>query len=322
MATVGSHRRCQITFGTTYGQTLSLLHKNQTKTTSSPPLPPPLQPLLPRDSTVTVTVTAATTAQPGLCPLRETQAEVWQREEGKGDFLRHNSLGFPYRGMGVLVGAAPGPGWAVDPTKERGTEGATRGKRGEHPLGRISPEGSSRFGALEAEPPRDAEGRRGAGTSCSTPPQIPALNHHKPNNVTPRDAPIPLRAKPQHSSWATRSPQATGSSQAMDPLRPCSAPAPARSSSRHFSRAAPSLFGHFLTRDSGPWGQAGTAQVGTAPLAPLLLPEQKQLLLEGKESEEGGTAQGQAVTGHCQPCWAHWHQPRCRQLLLARGSWE
>lgn len=41
-----------------------------------PPLPPPLQPLLPRDSTVTVTVTTATTAQPGLCPLQETQAKV------------------------------------------------------------------------------------------------------------------------------------------------------------------------------------------------------------------------------------------------------
>lgn len=38
--------------------------------------------------------------------------------------------------------------------------------------------------------------------------------------------------------------------------------------------------------------------MGTAPPAPLLLPEQKQLLLEGKESEEGGTARGQAVTGH------------------------
>lgn len=88
---------------------------------------------------------------------------------------------------------------------------------------------------------------------------------------------------------------------------PCSAP-PARSSSRHFCRAALSLFGHFLTRVSRPWGQARTNQArqppratanpppgsaasrpgGAEPPAPRLLPEQKQLLLKGKESEEGG----------------------------------
>lgn len=65
------------------------------------------------------------------------------------------------------------------------------------------------------------------------------------------------------------------------------------------------------------------AQVGTALLAPLLLPEQKQLLLEGKESDEGETARGgQAVTGHRQPRRAHWHQPQCWRLLPGRESWE
>lgn len=65
--------------------------------------------------------------------------------------------------MGVLVGAAPEPGWAVDPTEERGTEGATQGssagmgKQGKHLLGCISLEGSSHFRALQAEPPQDAQ---------------------------------------------------------------------------------------------------------------------------------------------------------------------
>lgn len=110
-------------------------------------------------------------------------------------------------------------------------EGATQGssagmgKQGKHPLGHVSPEGSSWFGALEAEPPRDAEGRRGAGTPHSTPAQIPALTY-KSSNVTPQDAPILLRAKPQCSSRATKSPRAIRSSQATYPPsllcpRPC-----------------------------------------------------------------------------------------------------
>lgn len=94
-----------------------------------PSLPPPLQSLFLMDSTVTVTITTATTTQPGLFPPGETQAKVWQREKGKGIFLRHNSLGFPHQGTGILVGAAPRPGWAVDPTEERGMEGATQGKQ-------------------------------------------------------------------------------------------------------------------------------------------------------------------------------------------------
>lgn len=143
-----------------------------------PSLPPPLRSLFLTNSTVTVTITTATTTQPGLFPLGETQPKVWQREEEKGIFLRHNSQGFPHRGMG----AAPRPGRAVDPTEERGMEGATWGKQcwdgeqGEHPPGCISPEGSSWFGALEAEPPQDAKGRRGAETPHSAPAQIPALN--------------------------------------------------------------------------------------------------------------------------------------------------
>lgn len=142
-----------------------------------PPAPPPLRPLFPRDSTVTVTVSAATTTQPGLCPLRDTQAKVWQREEGKGDFLRHDSLGFPHRGMGVLVGAAPRPGWAVDPTEERDGrcyrgEQCWDGEVREHPLGLISAEGSSQLGALQAEPSRNAEGRRGAGHPTLLQPQF------------------------------------------------------------------------------------------------------------------------------------------------------
>lgn len=51
-----------------------------------PSLPPPLRSLFLMDSTVTVTITTATTTLPGLFPLQETQAKVWQREEGKGYF--------------------------------------------------------------------------------------------------------------------------------------------------------------------------------------------------------------------------------------------
>lgn len=228
---------------------------------------------------------------------------------GKGDFFKTRFSGISPSGNG-----GPGGGGS----QARMGSGSHRGERdgrcytrkqcwdgevGGAPAGVHLSRGKQPVWALESEPPQDAKGRRGAGTPRSAPAQIPALNH-EPNNVTPQDAPIPLRAKPQHSSRATGSPQVTGSSQSMVPC-PCSAPAPARSLSRHFSRAAPSLFGHFLTRDSGPWGQAGTARAGTALSAPLLLPEQKQLLLEGKENEEGGTARAQAVTGHCQPHWAH-----------------
>lgn len=51
-----------------------------------PSLPPPLQSLFLTDSTATVTITTATTTQPGLFPLGETQAKVWQRKEGRDFF--------------------------------------------------------------------------------------------------------------------------------------------------------------------------------------------------------------------------------------------
>lgn len=149
---------------------------------------------------------------------------------------------------------------------------------------------------------------------CSAPAQPPAFTRTTSNNTTLRDAPVPLRtaAKPpaQH--------RAPGF-----PIR-CSAPpaTPARSSSRHFCRAALSLYGHFLMRALGPWGQARTNQApshrrpaapGAAPPAPRSLPEQKQLLLKGKESKEGegGGRQPASWTGcgrggGCAP-----HAPRC-----------
>lgn len=122
-----SHWHCQTTFGTTHGQTLSLLHQNQTKTTSSPhfplhsghysqgiplslspsPLPPP--------------------PSQGSAHFRKHRLRFGRGKRERGIFLRHDSLGFPHQGMEFLVGAAPRPGWAVDPTEERGMEGATRG---------------------------------------------------------------------------------------------------------------------------------------------------------------------------------------------------
>lgn len=90
-------------------------------------------------------------------------------------------------------------------------------------------------------------------------------------------------------------------------------PPPALSSSRHFCRAALSLFGHFPARHPGPLvldtcpgqgeekpGRGGVHRGGQQqpPPAPRLLPEQKQLLLKGKESEEGARShQPRAGTG-------------------------
>lgn len=91
----------------------------------------------------------------------------------------------------------------------------------------------------------------------------------------------------------------------------------ARSSTRHFfAEQLLSLFGHFPTRV---WGLRGQARTNLArqplrqpkPAAPRLLPEQKQLLLKGKESEERGRqleprrGRQDGVAGQRQPHRAH-----------------
>lgn len=193
-----------------------------------------------------------------------------------------------------MKGASGGSG-------EKGRAGGST-RRGSSPPGVVAG-----WGPWEPPSPRDAEGGRRAGQPALLQPHLPPLNQKKkkppPNNATPRDAPALLRTAANPPGAASEPPGFTV---------PCSAP-PARSSSRHFCRAALSLFGHFPTRGAGPWGQARTNQGrqpcataapgsaasrpgGAAPPAPRLLPEQKQLLLEGKESEEGGG-------GHQPPGW-------------------
>lgn len=167
-----------------------------------PPLPPPLQSLFLTDSTVTVTITTATTTQPGLCPLQETQAKVWQRERGI----------FKTRFYGISPSGNGGPGGGG--SRARMGSGSHRGERdgrcytgkqcwdgeaGEAPAGVHLSRGKPPVHGPGSRTTSGCQGRRGAGTPRSSPAQIPALNH-KPNNVTSQDAPIPLRAKPQHSS--------------------------------------------------------------------------------------------------------------------------
>lgn len=73
------------------------------------------------------------------------------------------------------------------------------GEAGEAPAGVHLSGGKQPFQGPASRTTSGCPGRRGAGTPRSAPAQIPALNH-KPNSVTPQDAPVPLRAKPQHSS--------------------------------------------------------------------------------------------------------------------------
>jgi len=98
----------------------------------------------------------------------------------------------------------------------------------------------------------------------------------RPPRGTPGAVPSPALTKPPNPTARHR-----GTLPSPAP------PSPARSSSRHFCRAALSLFGHCPARAAGRWGRVRTHRASPPP-APRLLPEQKQLLLEGKVSEEGG----------------------------------
>lgn len=184
MATTRSHGHCQITWYNPWPDSVPSPPKPKQNYIIPPHNPPPLQILFLR-------VTLSLSPSPLPPPSSQDSAPFgkhrlrFSRGKREREFLRHHSLGFPHGRMGILVQAAPGLGWAVDPTEETGMEGATQGssagmgKRGEHPLGHISPEGSSWFGALESEPPRDAEGRSGAGTPRSGPNSCPNLQTQK-----------------------------------------------------------------------------------------------------------------------------------------------
>lgn len=203
------------------------------------------------------------------------------------------------------------------------------------------------LGPWKPSSPRDAEGGRRAGAACSAPTQTPAFSCLKKKKQQKqhdtKGCSHPAQDRSQTPSAASEPPGFTV---------PCSAPpaAPARSSSRHFCRAALSLFGHFLTRVLGPWGQARTNQArqpratanplpgsavshpsGAAPPAPRVLPEQKQLLL-GRKRKRGrrgqppvprlGQPEDRWAAGHRQPHHARRHQLWCWQVLPGRGSWE
>lgn len=173
---------------------------------------------------------------------------------------------------------------------------------------------------------RTTSGCQGQEGSWDTPLRSSPNSCPKPNNVTPQDAPIPLRAKPQCSSQATRSPRGhrvPPGHQILPGHGPLSllCPRPARSLSRHFSRAAPSLFGHFLTRDWGP-GDRREQPRQEQPCRPHSCSLSKSSYCWKEKKVRKGDSPRTGSDRHCQPCGTHWHQPWCWRLLPGRGGWE
>lgn len=179
--------------------------------------------------------------------------------------------------------SAAAPGWAVlaGMLRRRGPKGATLGGWGSGEKGRAG--GSTHCGSSPPSlvaglgPWKPSSPRAGGelGQPALLQPELlpsPAFKKTKPT-TTRHQGTLPSRSGPQ--------PDPQRSTRAAGFTVPCSGP-PARSSSRHFCRAALSLFGHFLTRVSGPWGQARTNQ---APCHPKPTARQR-----GEPPRRSGTA--------------------------------